>query len=116
MMPGLISCTFTCQPVSFPVDAYLDVFFVSRQYVIGHRFDAFGTIHLEGFFSSQNPGREDQVRIAKCVIRVQVSLECSFEIGDCQAGHSFADGGGSTPNNARAAVNNGWRIVHHNGY
>src|SRR5262249_41526106 len=95
--------TVTLIPVS--VRASFDINAICLLEVIGHRLQAFGTVYLERNAPAYCPWREDQVRVSKRVIRMQVSYERHSQPSWFERGDPTRKRSAGTPNNARPEVN-----------
>src|SRR5437588_4864133 len=110
---NLVHVHFVTGPVAVleAVSANGDVFAVSGEQMVGHRFKSSGTIGLERIFSAENPRTEDEIGVTERVIGMKVSHEKRLEILNGKTGDAFPGRRARATNNARTTIDQIRRII-----
>src|SRR5437588_252307 len=114
---NLVPVHFVTSPVAVleAVGANGDVFAVSGEQMVGHRFESSRTIGLERIFSAENPRTEDEIGVTERVIGVEVCDEKRLEILNGKARDAFPERRARATNNARTTIDQIRCVVDYDG-
>src|SRR5215471_9307081 len=91
--------------ISIGVGASFDIDAIRLLEMIGHGFQALGTVYLERLATAICPWSEDQVRVPKRVVRMQVGYERHPQSSWFERGDATRIGSAGTTNNSGTEVN-----------